>query len=215
MKSSKELVFQSTTPASRILQKFDNARRTGELCDAVLVSQERQFSVHRAFLSFTSEYFKNILASSEEDSEIEINDINAEDLEVILAYFYTGEIRVPISQVKSILHVCRTCGLEDLGEACESFLEKNFVDEDIFDLRAFAMQELHWGLCSKIDSYLRENFYLLYQTKNFLLLPRLQVTLIASRYCSNQDFDHLPSLFVKVIDWVQKRQQVKFPISFY
>eukprot|EP00794_Sanderia_malayensis_P016080 gene16080-17703_t len=207
MKSIKELEYHSSSPASAVLQSFNEARKTGIFCDAVLKADEdNRFSVHRALLSFTSDYFKEALAAGEGD-EIEINDVNAEDLDLILKFLYTGEIKIPFSQVKSILHACKTFNLGSLGEACERFLEEHFVEENVFHLREFAMQESHWSLCSKVDAYLKENFHLLYQRKDFLLLPRLQVTLIASRNCSNQDFDHMPSLFMKVIDWVQKRQQ--------
>ncbi len=214
MKSSKELVYQSTLSASKILQNFNNARKTGVLCDTVLISQERQFSVHRAILSIASKFFRDVLAGTDE-TEVELADLKAEDLELILTYIYTGEITVPLTQVTSILQACEKCGLTDLSEACESFLEKNFRDEDIFGLRDFAMQNGYWSLCNKIDAYLKENFHRFYQAKDFLLLRRLQVTIMASRFSSNQDFENLPSLLDKVILWVQKRQKVNFLIPNY
>lgn len=206
MKPAKELVYQSTLPANSLLQNFNAARKAGLFCDANLVSQERSFPVHRVIVSVSSQCFKDLFEKSEE-YDLECADIEADDLELILDYLYTSEIKIPHSQVRSVLRASKTCGLSDLAGACMSYLEENIFTEDSFELRHFAMQETNWSLCSKVDAYLRDNFSHLYQSKEFLLLPRLQVTLIASRHCSNQDLEHPTFLFEKVIAWVKKRQQ--------
>ena len=207
MKSSRDLVFESSQPIGECFQRLYAARLSGLFCDGTIVAREKAIKVHRVVLAVSSPYFKELFELSE-TSQIECYDIMSEDLEYIISYLYSGRITIPYAKIKDILAVSRKCGITDLSEACVMFLEENFNEEDVFELRKFATQDGHLHLCQKIDEYLKDNLASLYQSEAFLLLPRLQVTLMASQFCSNHDLENYGSIFERVIDWVQKRQQV-------
>lgn len=207
MKSSRDLVYKSSQPANDFYEKLCSARASGLFCDGLLVAQEKSIKVHRVVVAIASPYFKNLFEMSE-SNVVECHDIPPEDLEYIISYLYSGKVHIPYSKVKDILSVSRTCGITELAEACRQFLEENFSVDDAFGLRKFASQEGHFHLCKRIDDYLKDNFAYLYQSEAFLLLPRLQVTLIASQFCSNHDLENTASIFERVLEWVQKRHKV-------
>lgn len=209
MMSSRDLVYKSSQPANDFYQKLYAARSSGLFCDGLLVAQEKSIKVHRVILAISSPYFKNRFETSE-NSVVHCHDITSEDLEYMISFLYSGEISIPYVKVKDILSASRKYGITELADACRDFLEEHFEIEDIFDLRKFSAKECHFHLCKKIDEYLKENLQYLYRSEAFLLLPRLQVTLIASQYCSNHELENIGSIFERVIEWVQKRQKVNF-----
>lgn len=207
MKAARDLKYNSNLPANSFLEQLDAARNCGLFCDARLIAQDKAFKVHRVILAVASPYFKNVFEGNEE-SDIECRDVQAEDLEFILNFIYTGKISIPYNKVRDVLYASKTFRMPELVEACKSFLEHNFDPEDSYDLRSFAVQEGYSEICNKIDDYFNKNLNYVYQSKGFLLLPRLQVTLIASKHCTNLELDNVNSIFERVISWVQKRQQV-------
>ena len=208
MKSSRDLVYESNQPASEYFQRLYAARLSGLFCDGTIVAREKAIKVHRVVLAISSPFFKELFDLSE-TSEIECYDIMSEDLEYIISFLYSGRITIPYAKIKDILTVSRKCGITHLAEACVLFLEENFNAEDVFELRKFAVRDGYFHLCQKIDDYLKDNLASLYQSEAFLLLPRLQVTLIASHFFSNHELENYEMIFERVIDWVQKRQQVR------
>ena len=209
MKSSRDLEYKSNQPAGNFFQKLYAARNSGLFCDGLIVAQEKTIKVHRVVLAIASPYFKQLFEISE-TSAVECHDVLPEDLEYMLSFLYSGHVNIPYAKVKDVLNLSRKCGVMELYEACRVFLEETFGVEDAFELRKFAASDGHFHLCKKIDDYLKENLPSLYQSEAFLLLPRLQVTLIASRFCSNHELENIGSIFGRVIEWVQKRQQVRF-----
>ena len=207
MKAVKDLKYNSNLPANAFLKQLDAARNFGLFCDATLIAQDKSFKVHRVILAVSSPYFKGVFETNEE-RDIECHDVQAEDLELILNFIYTGKISIPYDKVRDVLCASRTFHIPELVEACRSFLEHNFDPEDCYDLRSFAVQEGYSEICNKIDDYFKNNLNYVYQSKGFLLLPRLQVTLIASRHCTNLELDNVNSIFERIISWVQKRKQV-------
>jgi len=206
MKSSRDLVFESNQPGNEFFKRLYTARLSGLFCDGTIVAREKVIKVHRVVLAVASPYFKQLFESSEM-STVECYDLMSEDLEYIISFLYSGRITIPYAKIKDILTASRICGVTDLSEACVLFLEEHFNAEEAVELRKFATQNGHFHLCKKIDDYLKDNLACLYQNEAFLLLPRLQVTLMASQLCSNHELENYESIFEKVIDWVQKRQQ--------
>ena len=208
MKSSNDLVYKSNRPPSQFLEELDCARREGLFCDGEVVAQEKTIKVHRVILAAASQYFRNQFELSD-TNQVQCLDIDSEDLEYIISFIYLGHVTVPYAKVKQVLVASQKFDIPELAQACRLYLEENFLTGDAFELRSFAALNGHYSLCEKIDSYLKENVNYLYQSKGFLLLPRLQVTLIASQSCSNHELENISAIFERVIAWVQKRQQVR------
>ena len=212
MRSIRELVYKSPGH-SNILAELNEARKQGLFCDARLVTSDKNILAHRVILATASPYFQNILKSSADGTngnktEIEIDDVDGKSLETVVEFLYTGSVRVAYENIPSVVSGSTKLGLIDLTEACLAFLAHEILPEDSLELRNFASEHCLWQLCERVDAYLKDNFQEVYPRKDFLLLPRMQITLVTSNNCTIDQVVDSESLYEKVVEWVRKRVEV-------
>ena len=86
---------------SNLAQKFKNLRGQINFTDVTLVcDDENKMFVHKLVLIASSEYFYNILGTNEQiHSAICLDGINSEELNLVLDYIYSGEIKIELQNI--------------------------------------------------------------------------------------------------------------------
>jgi len=102
-----------------------------ELCDAVLVVEGRRFPVVRALLSCWSPYFRAMFTNGMAEQgqrEIELQEIDADALELVLTYMCSGRIQFTTDNAIAVLNVAHRYQLAALLQGCKAFLKTVISD---------------------------------------------------------------------------------------
>lgn len=87
--------FRSHNHAERMMKKLEMYANKRQLCDVVLVAEERRIPAHRLVLSAISDYFAAMFTNNVREAsmdEIQIKDVDAEALANLVQYSYTGKL---------------------------------------------------------------------------------------------------------------------------
>lgn len=79
-----------------MMRKLEIYAGKRQLCDVVLVADERRIPAHRLVLSAASDYFAAMFTNNVREAsmeEINIHDVDADALASLIHYAYTGRCR--------------------------------------------------------------------------------------------------------------------------
>lgn len=127
--------------AKLILNTMNNLRKVNMLCDVVLMVQGREFPVHRIVLAACSDYFCAMFTnqmSETEKSTVELYDVPASVVEVLLDFVYTETVDVSVENVQELLPAACLLQLNGVKQACSEFLEKQLDPSNCLGIRLFA-----------------------------------------------------------------------------
>lgn len=112
----------------------------GEVCDATVVAQGREFPVHRCVLVAASEFFDGAFGSGLAESastRVSLDSVEASALEPILEYVYTGECQVDEAALLTLLQGASFLRVGPLIAAIVARLEDRLTPNNCLDLWAF------------------------------------------------------------------------------
>lgn len=98
-----EKQLSSDNHAKSILTIMNQLRKTNTLCDVTLKVAEHDFPAHRIVLAACSDYFRAMFTSEMKErnkQEIEIKEISAEVMTVLLDFVYTESVAVSVENVQ-------------------------------------------------------------------------------------------------------------------
>lgn len=104
---------------------FDELRRFGQLCDAVITVEHQEFPIHRAIMSASSPYFRALFTNSldsMEKREVEIHGVTADIMQIIIDYAYTRRARIDQTNVERLLPAADQFLVHGLVRGCCDFL---------------------------------------------------------------------------------------------
>lgn len=85
--------FHSSKHADKIMVKMEAYHAKRQLCDVVLIAQERRIRAHRLVLSAASDYFEAMFTNDVREAteeEVKMQDVDPDALEALVEYMYTG-----------------------------------------------------------------------------------------------------------------------------
>lgn len=112
-----------------------------ELCDVVLVTEEREFQAHRVVLASGSPYFRAMFLAGLSESKqfrVELKTIPAFILEQILLYLYHSHFEVPVDFVQDAIPAADMLCIASLKEACAAYLQRQLGVTNCLGLYVFA-----------------------------------------------------------------------------
>ncbi|KAL4223183.1 Kelch-like protein 29 [Mactra antiquata] len=105
-----------------LLEQLNSLRCSQTLCDAVVTCQGKSIPVHRVILTATSPYFVKCLQSLSDGSFVfNLSHIDADVLDVILNFIYTGKLTVSSESVGKVKEVCEELELIYAVQACDDY----------------------------------------------------------------------------------------------
>jgi len=167
------LNYKSSIHSDMVLSSFNNMRKTGELCDIILVVNNKEFYCHRALLSANSQYFRAMFSGSMSErhqKKIVLYDVSDVAMEHIINFFYTSLVGITMENVVHILPAARMLQVDRIVDACCEFMRRNISLGNCLGISSFADLHSCDELKSLADEYAIQHFSEVIQVDEFLHL---------------------------------------------
>ncbi|KAJ9591881.1 hypothetical protein L9F63_001604, partial [Diploptera punctata] len=134
-------------------------------------------------------------------SEVVLQDVDGDALWMLVHYCYTGRIELREDTVETLLSTARLLQLNEVVDACCSFLMKQLHPSNCIGIRIFADTQGCLNLLKVAHNYTTEHFMDVIPNQEFLMLPADEVAkLLASddlNVPSEEEIFHALMLWVK------------------
>ncbi|XP_029111377.1 zinc finger and BTB domain-containing protein 16-A isoform X2 [Scleropages formosus] len=116
-------VVQLQNPAHpmALLQKANQMRQAGMLCDVVIVVDGREFCAHRTVLACTSKMFQILFTRHSQHYSLDF--LSPKTFQQILEYAYTASLQARLEDLDDLLYAAEILEIEYLEEQCLKILE--------------------------------------------------------------------------------------------
>nr|XP_048686516.1 peroxisomal membrane protein 11C isoform X2 [Caretta caretta] len=169
-------LFHKPGHADSLLTQLNLLRKRHLFTDVVLRAGNQAFHCHRAVLASCSRYFDAMFnggLKESKDTEVNFhNSLHPEVLELLLDYIYSARVLINEENAESLLEAGDMLQFQDIREASADFLEKNLHPANCLNMLLLSyahccerLLELSWRMALA-------NFTSLYQTDDFLQLPK-------------------------------------------
>ncbi|PIK36461.1 putative kelch-like protein 17 isoform X2 [Apostichopus japonicus] len=132
--------MQTTIPLDSFFT-MDLMRKQKLLCDVVLKVGDKAIPVHRLVLASCSPYFHAMFTNEMAEcfkSEVTLHDIDANAVELLVAFAYTSEIKITEETVQYLLPAASLLQLHSVRDACCRFLATQLTPSNCLGIRRFA-----------------------------------------------------------------------------
>lgn len=199
------VVFEcAASLAMSAFPNFDEIRRTGKLCDVVLVADGLRFSAHRVVLAATIPYFRAMFTAEMaecQQKEVHLQEFDGDTLEQLIAFAYTGRVRITSANVQSMMQASNFLQLSSIVDECCRFLQCRLQSQNVLGIRSFAIALGCISLVLSTDRYLHKHFMQVSLGEEYLALT-------IDELCSILNRDELfveseEQIFEAAIRWLQ------------
>ncbi|XP_061694821.1 kelch-like protein 18 isoform X3 [Syngnathoides biaculeatus] len=152
---------------------MEEVRRQGKLCDVTLKAGEHKFSAHRIVLAASIPYFHamftNDMVECKQD-EILMHGMDPSALEALINFAYSGHVAIDQQNVQSLLIGSSFLQLQNVKDACCSFLQDRLHPKNCLGVRQFAETMMCTTLYDSANNYLHQHFVDVSLSEEFLTL---------------------------------------------
>ncbi|KAJ6663133.1 hypothetical protein lerEdw1_010726 [Lerista edwardsae] len=182
-----------------------------QLCDVTLGVEGRSFPCHRMLLASVSPYFREIfIHSTGAQKEIQLEDISASTLHILLDYLYTEELPLTAETAQDLFTAASKLQILPLKETVGRYLEMNISMSNCLRLYSLAHQHNHHPLLQAASHYIRQHFGPLSKKESFLSLEHdALVNLISS---DSLDVPSELTVYQAVRNWVESATAARLPL---
>ena len=159
----------------KLLNKVQQLRMQGLMCDATLTVEGKHFPVHRVILSASSSYFQVMFTSGMAESfmdHVEIHGMSPEIFQTILDFIYTGIVEVNESNVQQLLPASKMLQVQDIEVICCDFLKHEIDSTNCIGIYQFAEDHSCSSLSKSALDFIHRNFVEVSNQEEFLQLTR-------------------------------------------
>lgn len=117
-----------------VLGGLNEQRLSGQLCDVLLVAQDKEFPAHRSVLASCSSYFHKLFtsgAAADRQSVYTLDFVQAEALSALLEFAYTSTLTVSHSSVCEILSAARLLEVPPVRDVCTHLLDNKVLSPPV------------------------------------------------------------------------------------
>ena len=137
---------------------MNSLRKSGTLCDIILIVEGMEFPVHKIVLAAGSPYFQAMFTSSfkeKDESRQEIHGISHETFSTILDYIYTSRNpTIKDDNVESLLEAACFLQLNYVKDLCLDHLKSMINTENFLEIRSFASRHSFTLVCLIFKTYI-------------------------------------------------------------
>nr|KAF6447275.1 kelch like family member 29 [Rousettus aegyptiacus] len=140
--------YEFTDPGhpKEMLKELNLQRRAKAFTDLKIVVEGREFEVHQNVLASCSLYFKDLIQRSVQDGsqsgreklELVLSNLQADVLELLLEFVYTGSLVIDSANAKTLLEAASKFQFHTFCKVCVSFLEKQLTASNCLGVLAMA-----------------------------------------------------------------------------
>uniref|UniRef100_A0A665TML2 BTB domain-containing protein n=1 Tax=Echeneis naucrates TaxID=173247 RepID=A0A665TML2_ECHNA len=182
---------------------MEEIRRQGKLCDVTLKVGDHKFSAHRIVLAASIPYFHamftNDMVECKQD-EILMQGMDPSALEALINFAYSGHVAIDQQNVQSLLIGSSFLQLQNVKDACCSFLQERLHPKNCLGVRQFAETMMCTTLYDSANSYLHQHFVEVSLSEEFLGLRTEEVLELVG--CDELNVKAEEQVFEAVLAWV-------------
>lgn len=199
--------------AESVLHVFDEFRTNRLFTDVVIGVQGREFPCHRAMLSACSSYFRAMFCNDHRESRqtlVEISGVQADAMEVLLQYVYTGRATITTQNVQYLFETSSLFQIGALRDACAKFLEDQLDPCNCLGMQRFAEVHSLKQLAGRCRGYALQYFPEAAQHEEFLDLRREEL----EEYIASEELSvsREEVVFEAVMRWVYHSVEYRRPM---
>lgn len=175
-----------------------------ELCDVEFVVDGAQIPAHRVVLAASSPYFNamfNSDLSERNQCQIELHDVTADAVSLLVDYIYTGDLTISDDNVQALLSGSCLLQMNDVRDACCSFLLRQLHPSNCLGIRNFADTHSCEALQTLSHKYALDNFESVCCTDEFLHLPFKQVRELVSN--NEMSVTSEETVYRAIVSWIK------------
>lgn len=120
--------LQNSSHATGLLQKANQMRLAGILCDVVILVDSQEFHAHRTVLACTSKMFEILFHRNSQHYTLDF--LSPKTFQQILEYAYTATLQARVEDLDDLLYAAEILEIEYLEEQCLKILETIQASED-------------------------------------------------------------------------------------
>ncbi|KAL6098446.1 zbtb16 [Pungitius sinensis] len=113
--------LQNPNHPTALLQKANQMRLAGTLCDVVIMVDNQEFHAHRTVLACTSKMFEILFHRSSQHYTLDF--LSPKTFQQILEYAYTATLQAKVEDLDDLLYAAEILEIEYLEEQCLKILE--------------------------------------------------------------------------------------------
>ncbi|XP_029304771.1 zinc finger and BTB domain-containing protein 16-A isoform X2 [Cottoperca gobio] len=113
--------LQNPNHPTGLLQKANQMRLAGTLCDVVIMVDSQEFHAHRTVLACTSKMFEILFHRSSQHYTLDF--LSPKTFQQILEYAYTATLQAKVEDLDDLLYAAEILEIEYLEEQCLKILE--------------------------------------------------------------------------------------------
>ncbi|XP_053315254.1 kelch-like protein 29 [Spea bombifrons] len=203
--------YEFTDPwyPKEMLKELNQQRRAKDFTDLKIIVEGKEFEVHQNVLASCSLYFKDLIKRSSRDSaksgeklELAMSNINAEVLELLLEFVYTGSLIIDSANAKILLEAASKFQFHTFCKVCVSFLEKQLTASNCLGILAMAEAMQCMELYSMAKAYALQNFPEVANQEEILNISTEDFVSYISNDSLNTKAEEL--VYETVIKWIKK-----------
>ncbi|XP_023309084.2 protein roadkill-like [Lucilia cuprina] len=159
--------------------------QNGKLTDFILVADGKEFHVHKAILAARSEVFAVMFEHEMQENKlnrVEITDIDAEVMQEMLQFIYTGVVTKLYQMAKFLFVAADKYALDGLKEMCEKKLCEQLSVEVAVDTLILADRHSAFELKEKAIKFINENSIEVVKTEDWKNMQKTHAYLIVEAY---------------------------------
>ncbi|XP_016397223.1 kelch-like protein 18 [Sinocyclocheilus rhinocerous] len=183
---------------------MEEIRRQGKLCDVTLKVGEHKFSAHRIVLAASIPYFHamftNDMVECKQD-EIVMQGMDPSALEALINFAYNGHIAIDQQNVQALLIGASFLQLQNVKDACCSFLQQRLHPKNCLGVRQFAETMMCTMLYDAANSFVHQHFVEVSMSEEFLALRPEEVLELVG--CDELNVQAEEQVFEAVLAWVR------------
>ena len=174
------------------------------LADVSLLVQNQKFPCHRLVLAATSPYFKAMFTTDLTESkqqEIKLFEVEAEAVQLIISYAYTGKVQITRTNAQSLLVAASLFQIMPIQKACARFMETQLDVCNCVGVYCFAHIHMCGELKAKAREFMEKNFTEVSQGEEFVNLPNDKMEELISSNELNVDKEEV--VYEALVRWVE------------
>ncbi|XP_029318753.1 LOW QUALITY PROTEIN: kelch-like protein 29 [Cottoperca gobio] len=200
--------FSDPGHPKEMLKELNQQRRAKEFTDLKIIVEGKEFEVHQNVLASCSLYFKDLVKRSSgetrsgETLELNMSNISADVLELLLEFVYTGSLVIDSANAKTLLEAANKFQFNTFCKVCVSFLEKQLTAANCLGVLAMAEAMTCTELHNMAKAFALQNFPEVAGQEEILSVSKEDLVAYLSNDSLNTKAEEL--VYETVIKWIKR-----------
>ncbi|GLD59642.1 kelch-like protein 29, partial [Lates japonicus] len=200
--------FSDPGHPKEMLKELNQQRRAKEFTDLKIIVEGKEFEVHQNVLASCSLYFKDLVKRSSGETrsgemlELNMSNISADVLELLLEFVYTGSLVIDSANAKTLLEAANKFQFNTFCKVCVSFLEKQLTAANCLGVLAMAEAMSCTELHNMAKAFALQNFPEVAGQEEILSVSKEDLVAYLSNDSLNTKAEEL--VYETVIRWIRQ-----------